>query len=138
MQNYSSLNMYIEIKTAINRERYLTTIDNPTHRKAVSNLRLSCCKLPIVTGRYSNIDRCNRICTKCKYKVGTEYHCIMECFYPNISDIRNQYLMSIFTINPALKQFDRKTLFQYILLFNDNNISKLTAKFIYNVLQIYQ
>ena len=34
----------------------------------------------IETGRWNNIDRVNRICTKCdNITIGDDYHCIMEC-----------------------------------------------------------
>ena len=37
-------------------------------------------KSPIETGRWNNIDRVNRICTKCDNKtIGDEYHYIMQC-----------------------------------------------------------
>lgn len=37
-------------------------------------------KLPIETGRWSNIERCHRICLLCnKNTLGDEYHYVMEC-----------------------------------------------------------
>ena len=39
-------------------------------------------RLPIETGRWSNIDRNLRMCTMCDRKsIGDEYHYIMECTY---------------------------------------------------------
>ena len=45
-------------------------------------------KLPIETGWWNNIDRVNRICTKCdNITIGDEYHYIMEC--QHFSSFRN-------------------------------------------------
>ena len=49
-----------------------------------SNIKIRTCnhRLPIETGRWSNIDRHLRICTMCDRKsIGDEYHYIMECTY---------------------------------------------------------
>jgi hypothetical protein len=48
-------------------------------------------KLPIETGRWNNIDRVNRICTKCNnITIGDEYHYIIEC--EHFSNFRNNSL----------------------------------------------
>jgi hypothetical protein len=48
-------------------------------------------KLPIETDRWNNIDRVNRICTKCdNITIGDEYHYIMEC--EHFSNFRNRFI----------------------------------------------
>jgi hypothetical protein len=54
-------------------DRYPMQIQNTNH------------KLPIETGRWNNIDRVYRICTKCdNIIIGDEYHYIMQKFSLNI------------------------------------------------------
>jgi hypothetical protein len=50
-------------------------------------------KLPIETGRWNNIDRVYRICTKCdNIIIGDEYHYIMEC--EHFSNFRNRFIVT--------------------------------------------
>ena len=93
-------------------------------RKCVSQLRLSVHCLPVEAGRHVNIERKERLCTMCKCKVGTEYHCLMECFHPILTKERQTriILSNIFKSNLALQNLPRYTLFKYILLFYDKSI----------------
>jgi hypothetical protein len=132
----SKLTLYSVIKRKLTRESYLNLPD-PNLRKHITQIRLSCHKLPIETGRYNNISRQDRLCTLCKYEVGSEQHCLIECYHPILSTIRNKYLSAIFKINPMLKYLPRDCLFKYILLFTDKSILQLSAKYIHDVLTIY-
>ena len=58
--------------TSFSLEPYLTKL----HRKdyiSLCKFRSGCSKIPIVTGRYQDIDRENRICTLCNEDIGDEY-----------------------------------------------------------------
>ena len=138
LQEYSKLDLYSSIKTKCKREMYLYKITNMNHRQAISQLRLSSHNLPIETGRYKNVERKNRLCKMCNYKIGSEEHCLMECFHPKLTGIRNTYLHEIFRINNNLKQLPRNLLFKYIILFTDINIISQSAAYIYTILQIYK
>jgi hypothetical protein len=53
-------------------------------------------KLPI-PGRWNNIDRVNRICTKCdNITIGDEYHYIMECIYNKDMGVRQPREQNIY------------------------------------------
>ena len=138
LKEYSSLNSYTEIKSRVCREKYLSNVQHESHRKALTCLRLGCNKFPIVTGRYNKLKQSDRVCTKCKMTVGTEYHCIMECFDPQVTNLRNDYLTTIFNINTTLKCFNRPTLFKYITLLTDKTILNASSKFIYEITNMYK
>ena len=131
----SRLKLYSKIKHALILEKYLV-ICEPLLCKCITNLRISSHKLPVETGRYHNIPHENRICNLCKYKVGDEFHCLMECLHPFLSKMRNEYLLKIFKINPQLKYLPRSTLFVYIMSFQDNNLINLTANYVQYVLDL--
>ena len=136
LKEFSKLSLYSSIKTNCNRETYLLKIINVNHRKEISQLRLSCHNLPIETGRYENLKRTERLCKLCKFKIGSEEHCLMECVHPNLTYIRNKYLNEIFTINSNLRQLPRHLLFKYLILFTDTNIMLLSASYIFDVLHV--
>lgn len=138
LHEYSSFKLYAEIKTHVYKENYLTNVHNELYRKFLSCLRLSCHNLPIVIGRYNNLNVNDRLCTKCKITVGNEYHCLMECFDQQVTNIRNKFFTTIFDINPSLKYLDRLVLFKYIMLFADKNILHPSSKFIFEIFSLYK
>lgn len=133
LSEYSKLSLYASIKTKHCKEKYLNCIHDVRVRKSVSQLRLSCHKLPIETGRYKGIEACNRFCTMCNMYVGTEQHCLIECLHPTITAIRTKFLTKIFQINSQLKQLNRTSLFKYILLFTDLSINQECAFYVNEV-----
>ena len=70
-------------------ENYLLNL-SPNERALITKLR--CCKLkiPVETGRWVNIPREERICHLCHNDIGSEYHYIFECSFPNVIDIRKK------------------------------------------------
>jgi hypothetical protein len=137
LKDYSRLKLYRTIKTQVSREKYLSNIKNESYRKSVTCLRISSHKFPIETGRYNNTEQEQRICTKCTISIGTEYHCIMECYHPELTMLRNNYLKIIYQINPSLRKFNRVTLFKYIILCSDTTILNVTSKFIHEIVNMY-
>ena len=137
LKEYSSLKLYTELKSRVCREQYLSNVHNEFYRKVLTCLRLSCHRLPIVTGRYNNLEINDRKCIKCKMTVGSEYHCIMECFDQHVVKIRNEFLTTIFNINPSFKYLNRPTLFKYIMLFTDKTILNASSKFIFEIHSLY-
>ena len=50
-------------------------------------------RLPVVTGRYENVSKEERLCTKCRSNVvGDEFHIILLCLNENIVELRNRYI----------------------------------------------
>ena len=74
------LDYYCKIKTVFKFEDYLIDISSNELRKNLTCLRLSSHKLAIETGRYSGIERQNRICEHCNNNfVESEYHFLLIC-----------------------------------------------------------
>jgi hypothetical protein len=135
LNDYNSLKLYSSIKCQVNQEKYLSLVKNEMYRQSVTRVRLSCHNFPIQTGRYNNVEEKQRICTKCNINIGTEYHCIMECFNPNIAIVRNNFLLNMYDINPSLRKLNRLNLFKYMILCTDTTILYETSKFIHEIVK---
>ena len=85
-------------KTELEFEQYLD--DLPAHLAiAMCKFRTTNHRLPVELGRYSNIPRVERKCTKCQNdRVGDEFHFLFEC--PLLNIIRRKYLPVKFNRNP--------------------------------------
>ncbi len=76
----NKLRTYSKLKQSFSFEPYLENIDNITHRKALTRLRLSSHNLNIETMRPTHKDPQTRLCPLCPCnKVENEEHFLMEC-----------------------------------------------------------
>ena len=76
----SKLESYSKYKSILEYEKYLDCIQNNKHRIALTRLRCSAHKLAIEEGRHRNVDRNNRVCTKCNMGlIECEYHFVLVC-----------------------------------------------------------
>jgi hypothetical protein len=48
-----------------------------------------------------------RICHLCHNDIGSEYHYIFECSFPNVIDIRKKHIPSYYTRYPNFQKNDR-------------------------------
>ena len=102
-------------------EDYLISL-NPCDRKNFCRFRCLNNKLPIVTGRYANIPRGERICEYCTLnQIGDEYHYLFQC--PAFENYRKQAMKKYFWKQPNVYKMD--------LLFNHSKCTVLSklAKF---------
>ncbi len=75
-------------------------------RIPLTKIRSNNNRLPVVTGRYENVSREERFCTKCRNDVvGDEYHIILLCPNENIVQLRNRFIPNYHRNNPALNKF---------------------------------
>ena len=132
------LSVYCKAKTAFRYEKYLSLVQNPFDRKALTKTRISNHIFPIEVGRYKNIPRHLRLCTLCKCDVGDEFHCTMACQSAAVQNIRDTYCSSVFDIQTQLKHFDKMSLFKYIMSCSDDSIVHLTGKFCNEMLKVYK
>ena len=132
----NKMHLYSDIKCNLQRELYLR-LQNASNRKFITCIRIGAHNLPVVTGRYANIARENRICSFCKFEIGNELHCIMKCFHPTLVNLRNTFLSDIFKINSNLQKLPRETLFKYILIASDQSIVKVTGQYFGNVMKLF-
>jgi hypothetical protein len=82
LNSFSKLESYNLFKIEFTQEKYLSCVNNLKHRKLLSRFRCSSHKLAIEEGRHRNIERNQRLCTKCNMKqIETEYHFLLVCPY---------------------------------------------------------
>ena len=113
---------YRILKTNFELEYYLLNLPKDL-RIFLTRLRTCNHRLPIETGRWNNIERNLRKCTKCNCNsIGDEFHYILECTF--FSNDRKMYLDNRFCTYPNTFKFHE--------LMNTNNfeILKSLAKFI--------
>lgn len=90
VNNNSQCKNYRIFKQDLKLEKYLTTFPLK-YRLHLCRLRCSNSKIPTVSGRYHDIDLCDRICTLYNQsKLGDELHYLFEC--PPFSRERSKFL----------------------------------------------
>ena len=120
----SRLSIYSMLKQEARAERYLTYITDTRHRTALTRLRMSSHSLHIETGRYTETDREDRICTLCKTGVEDESHFLITC--PMYKDLRSKYLADFCgTLTSSLSDHEKA-----LALLMSENLKPL-AKFIF-------
>ena len=81
---------YRLIKKDLKMEHYLLKLDK-RDRINLCKFRCGNSRLPVNTGRFSNVPRQERYCTLCtKQRIGDEFHYLFEC--PILNDDRCKYL----------------------------------------------
>ena len=124
-----------KFKTNLNFEEYLGDISNIKHRQAVTKLRISSHRLPVESGRYNNIPFDKRTCKLCNLnEVGNEQHYLMQCCNTLLKEIRYSFIQKLHQINTSFSLFNDQDLFLYIISMKDRSITKLVAKFRYDIL----
>ena len=89
---------YRIFKKSLHLEKYLLDLPKK-HRIRICKFRCENNRLPIVTGRYTSVERHNRICNLCKSQlIGDEFHYLFVC--PAFSTERKLYLNHYFTKRP--------------------------------------
>ena len=86
----SKLDIFHQVKTEFCTSKYLGEPLFPSHRIALSRIRLSDHKFPIETGRYDNTSREQRVCPFGCGCIGNEYHYLFECTQPFIKKAREE------------------------------------------------
>ena len=123
----SKLRILSLLKQNPGKETYLTEINNPNHRCAMAQLRLSSHTLEIERGRYNNTPPEKRFCTYCKDMMGREVveneeHFVFDC--PLSEELRENLISNLVAHKTHLS--DEKKL--VYILSNKNGI-KTTAKY---------
>ena len=79
-QNTSKLSFLKSLKDVYNSEKYLQ-INNFRIRKAITKLRTSSHTLAIEAGRWTNIERGNRLCKQCTlHRIEDEIHFLISLY----------------------------------------------------------
>ena len=84
----SKIELFLKLKKDFKIAKYLHMTDLlPSHRIAISKIRLSSTKFPIELGRYEKLARDERVCTFGCGKLGDEIHYLFNCNQPFIKTI---------------------------------------------------
>ena len=102
-QNQSSKAEFYKIyKDKPHLDRYL--IELPLNLRIwLTRFKTTNHRLPIETGRWSKIDRDNRLCKLCNISIGNEYHFLLVC--PFLSHLRTKYFPNYFCKYPTIEKF---------------------------------
>lgn len=131
----NKLRSYRKIKQNFHMEPYLQNIDNITHRKNLTQLRLSSHKLNIETMRATTPDPNLRICNKCALnEKEDEEHFLLRC--QAYAKLRIDFISSITQSNPNTLPYGDTHWFIYLLTNEDKTVCKALGKYITACLKI--
>ena len=142
MSTFNNMNsksdFYKKIKTKFTLEQYLLDIKNGDIRRSVTRLRISAHKFSVEIERYVKAPRELRTCTICFEGIGNEFHYFSECSHVLIKLSRMKFLDKIKSTNENILKLDLHSLTIYAAMMNDQNILDITARFIHEVMILYE
>ena len=128
MHNSPKASCYRLFKNDANFEEYLDNL-SVKERTLLCRFRTTNHRLIIETGRWSGIDRVERLCNICNQGlIGDEYHYLLECCFFN--EERKMYLKNEYCQRPDVHKFSN-----LMNSHNDNELKKL-CQFIKIILSI--
>lgn len=127
LNNNSSALTYKLIKTNFGMEKYLVTLPFKL-RKSLIQIRTRNHRLPIETGRWTQVPRNERKCFLCNGNIGDEFHFILEC--KELIDQRKKYIKTYYYKRPNTMKF-----YELFNTTNRNDIYKL-CHFIQEILSL--
>lgn len=125
LQNTKKLSFLKSLKVIYKNENYLK-IKNFSNRRAITKLRTSNHTLAIEVGRWSKVERENRICKQCaEHKIEDEIHLLFECTkYTAGRKTTFEIIKGTTNIDLSIKGNEIENL---QLLFNSSSLSSLNA-----------
>ena len=114
--------MFLYITDKFEQSKYLTISKVPSHRIALTKLRLSAHRFPIETGRYEQIPREERVCTFGCDQIGNEQHYFFQCKHPFISDLRKPFIDRLFKIENTLQNLSDLDKLRLLLKSTSNEV----------------
>ena len=134
----NKLRTYRKFKRNIEREKYLTYINNYKLRKNICRLRISSHNLPIETGRHRRPNKVPshlRICNECNTgKIGDEYHIMIECTKYRIA--RAILFTDIIKLRGEFREFSDENRFIEIMKLENEDIINLVLKYFKKIISI--
>ena len=92
--------LYQYVCNDFNLQSYLRKPINSNYIKELTKIRLAAHNLNIESGRYTNVDREERICTLCELNdIEDEFHFILKC--PLYHELRNKYIKPYYQKKPS-------------------------------------
>ena len=131
----SKLDFYKKIKTKFTLEQYLLRIKNGDVRRSVTRFRITAHKFPIEIERYLKFARELRTCTICYEGIENDFS---ECSHVLIKLSRMKFLDKIKSTKENILKLNPQSLTIYAALMNDQNILDITARFMHEVIILYE
>ena len=124
IHNSRRLETYCTFKHTFTFEPYLDFITEPKFRIALTRFRTSSHDLAIEKGRYTNVNRQDRLCTNCSSGLlENEYHFVCTC--TKLTELRSKYIKRYYYTWPTLQKFGN------LLSGNSKPMIRDLSKFIY-------
>ena len=102
--NSSRGHFYSIFKQEFCLEPYLLRVEQQ-NRHFLTKFRESNMKIPIETGRWYNINKENRKCTKCSDNlIGGEFHYLFVCTNPDVVNLRTRYIPKYYLRNSSIEK----------------------------------
>ena len=133
----SRLDFYKKIKTKFTLEQYLLDIKTGDIRRSVTRFRISAYSFPVKIERYLKVPRELKLCTICFERIGNEFHYFPECSHVLIKLSRMKFLDKIKSTYENILKLDTQSLTIYAAMMNDQNILDITARFMQEVMMLY-
>ena len=128
--NASRGEFYSLFKKEFNLEKYLLKL--PEQKRVwITKLRTSNLRIPVETGRWSNVPRPERICTLCNTHIGDEFHVLFTCPNATIVELRNMFLPDYYKKYPNINKMSRLLMYCNIEVYKRFSIfiQKINALF---------
>jgi hypothetical protein len=136
--NGSKLELFTTLKEKFDKSPYLTMLKKPSHRIAMTRMRISAHKFPIETGRYLKIPRGERLCPLGCGKVGDEVHYLLQCRHPFLRDIHKTIIEDITKIHPETQLMDQGEKCKCFLNCSDLHTLNLVGRLCYDSQEVYK
>ena len=104
----------------------------------MTRFRISAHKFPVEMERYIKVPRELKTCTICYEGIGNEFNYFSECCHVLIKLNRMKFLDKIKSTNKNILKLDPQSLTTYAAMMNDQNILDITARFIHEVMILYE
>ena len=127
IQNMSKLRTYIVLKHDTKFEKYLLSVQNVSHRIALTRFRLSNHNLMVEKGRHQAKNLYDRTCPLCPNHIENEFHFLIEC--PMYKHPRVRLFNDISKITVGF-YYPENEQFLFWFLHNNYNIAHLTERHI--------
>jgi len=130
----NKLRTYNTLKQAFTLEPYLSEIDDMSHRRVLTRLRLSSHNLNIETMRSTNPDPLTRICPMCTHgAMENEEHFTMHC--PAYTPERNTLIDTCKLTCPQFNYLTPQDQFIWLMTNEDKTALKAVGKFTWQALE---
>ena len=127
-QSTGKLSSYVKFKSNFGLEKYLLKL-NFNSRRSLTKLRISSHRLGIERGRYTNIPRHDRICSRCNVnEIDDEIHYLFKCSLFNTD--RDQLHTCIATSCPNFTNLNLENKFIWLMTTENTDVLQCLCNFI--------